>query len=161
MKKTTVDKTLDELRLIFAQHDLPEQLMSDNGPQFIAHEFKEFMIQNVIKHIRVAPYHPASNGAAERAVRLFKESFTKQVLESNSERSLKHRIADFLLRYISTPHGTAGLNPAELLMKRQLRIKLSLVKPDLTKLVNKSKNFRKFCLIILERMRTFFMLVMW
>jgi len=77
MKKTTIDKTLDELRLIFAQHGLPEQLVSDNGPQFIAHEFKEFSIQNSIKHIRVAPYHPASNGVAERAVRLFKESFTK------------------------------------------------------------------------------------
>ena len=122
MKNATVDKTLDELRLNFAQHGLPEQLVSDNGPQFIAHEFKEFIIQNGIKHIRVAPYHPASNGgAAERAVRLFKESFTKQVLESNSERSLKHRIADFLLRYRSTLYGTTGLSPAELLMKRQLR----------------------------------------
>ena len=66
-----------------------------------------------ITHIRVAPYHPASNGAAERAVRLSKESFTKQVIESNSERSLKHRIAYFLLRYRSTPHGTTGLSPHE------------------------------------------------
>ena len=117
MKNATVDKTLDELRLNFAQHGLPEQLVSDNGPQFIAHEFKEFIIQNGIKHIRVAPYHPASNEAVERAVRLFKVSFTKQVLESNSERSLKYRIADFLLRCRSTHHGTT----AELLMKRQLR----------------------------------------
>ena len=113
--------------------------MSDNGPQFIAHEFKEFMIQNGIKHIRVAPYYQASNVAAERAVRLFKESFTKQVLESNSERSLKYRIADFLLRCRSTHHGTT----AELLMKRQLRIRLNLVKPDLTKLVNKKQEFQK------------------
>ena len=106
------DKTLHQLRLIFAQRGL-----LDNGPQFIAHEFKEFVKKNGIKHIRVAPYHPASNGAVERAVRLFKVSFTKQVLESNSERSLKYRIADFLLRCRSTHHGTT----AELLMKRQLR----------------------------------------
>jgi len=138
MQKTTVDKTLDELRLIFAQDGLTEQLVSDNGPQFIAHEFKEFIIQNNIKHIRVVPYHPASNGGAtERAVRLFKESFTKQVLESNSERSMKHRIADFLLIYRSIPHSTTGLSSAELLMKRQLRIKLNLVKPVLTTLVKK------------------------
>jgi len=110
---------------------------------FIFHEFIEFMIQNGITHIRVVPYHPASNGAAERAVRLFKESLTKQVLENNSERSLKHRIADFLLRYRSTPHGTIGLSPAELLMKRQLRIRLNLVKPDLTKVVNKKQKFQK------------------
>ena len=51
MQKTTADKTLGELRLIFAQHRLPEQLASDNGTQFIAHEFKEFMIQNGIKQL--------------------------------------------------------------------------------------------------------------
>ena len=76
-------------------------------------------------------------------MRLFKESFTKQILESNSERSLKHKIADFLLRYRSTPHGTTGLSPAELLMKRQLGIRLNLVKPDLTKLINKKQEFQK------------------
>jgi len=38
-------------------------------------------------------------------MRIYNESFTKQVLEGNSERSVKHRIADFLLRYRSTPHG--------------------------------------------------------
>jgi len=117
--------------------------VSDNGPQFIAHEFKEFMIQNGIKHIRVAQYHLPSNGAVEIAVTLFKDIFTKQVLENNSERSLKHRIADFLLRYRGTPHDTTGLSPAELLMKRQLRITLNLFKPDLTKSVNKKQEFQK------------------
>jgi len=75
-------------------------------------------------------------------VRLFNEKFTKQVLESNSEHSLKHNIADFLLRYRNTPHGTTGLSPAELLMKRQLRMRLNLVKPYLTKLVNKKQEFQ-------------------
>jgi len=119
------------------------------------------MIQSSITHIRVVPYNPESNGAADRAVRLYNESFTKRVLESIRERSLKHIIADFLLRYRSTLYGTTGLSPAELLMKRQLRIRLNLVKPDLNKLVNRRKNFRKFSLIKLERMRELFMLVMW
>ncbi|PIK59837.1 hypothetical protein BSL78_03292 [Apostichopus japonicus] len=96
MSKTTVNRTIDELRMIFARHGLPEQLVSDNGPQFTSHEFGEFMRKDGIKHVLVAPYHPASNGAAERAVRLFKESFTKQVIEGNKERSLNHKIADFL-----------------------------------------------------------------
>ena len=34
---------MDELRLIFAQHGLPEEVVSDNGPQFISNEFSEFM----------------------------------------------------------------------------------------------------------------------
>ena len=55
---------MDELRLIFANHGLPEELVSDNGPQLASSEFALFMKQNGIKHTLVPPYHPASNGAA-------------------------------------------------------------------------------------------------
>ena len=61
---------MDELRLIFAQHGLPEEGVSDNGPQFISNEFFEFMSKNGVKHTLVPPYHSQSNGAAERSVRL-------------------------------------------------------------------------------------------
>ena len=78
-------------------------------------------------------YHLQSNGAAERSVRMVKEALLKQVLESNKARPMEHRLADFLLRYRTTPHSTMDATTAELLMKRRLRIRsrLSLVKPDL------------------------------
>ena len=63
MTSTTATKTIQELRLIFARWGLPEQLISDNGPQFVSEEFAEFSRTNGIKNIRVAPYHPSSNGA--------------------------------------------------------------------------------------------------
>ena len=62
MKETTAAKTLDVLRVMFSAHGLPEQLVTDNGPQFVAEEFATFAKLNGIKHIRCAPYHPASNG---------------------------------------------------------------------------------------------------
>ncbi len=130
-------QAIDELRLMFAQHGLPEQLVSHNGPQFTSGAFKEFTSKNGIKHILVAPNHPASNGAAERAVRVVKESFTKQVLQGNEARSLKHRMANFLLRYRNTPHSTTGVSPAELMVKRQLRMRFSLVRPQIQKEVEK------------------------
>ena len=40
MTSTTTTRTIEELRKIFATHRLPEQVVSDNGPQFIAEEFK-------------------------------------------------------------------------------------------------------------------------
>ena len=39
----------------------------------------------------------------------------KQVLESNRARPMEHRLADFLLRYRTTPHSTMGATTAELL----------------------------------------------
>ena len=116
---------------IFAQHGLPEEVVSGNEPQFTSNEFAEFMGKNGIKHTLVPPYHPQSNGAAERSVRVVKEALVKQVLEGNRARPMEHRLADFLLRYRTTPHSTTGATPAELLMKRRLRSRLSLVKPDL------------------------------
>ena len=52
-------------QLIFAQHSLPEEVVSDNGPQFPSNKFAEFTSKNRIKHTLVPPYHPQSNGAAE------------------------------------------------------------------------------------------------
>ena len=47
---------------MFARNGLPEQLVSDNGPQFTSTEFADFMKGN---HILSAPHHPASNGLTD------------------------------------------------------------------------------------------------
>ena len=66
MASTSTESTIAELRKLFASYGLPQQVVSDNGPQFTAYEFQTFLRQNGVKHIRSAPYHPASNGQAER-----------------------------------------------------------------------------------------------
>jgi len=73
MYSITAQKTITELRKLFAACGLSEQLVSDNGPQFVSDEFATFMKMNGIKHICCAPYHPSSNGAAERFVQTFKK----------------------------------------------------------------------------------------
>ena len=72
-----------------------------------------------------------------------KEALVKQVLEGNRARPMEHRVADFLLRYRKTPHSTKGATPAELLMKRRLRTRLSLVKPDLTQEIENKQSKQK------------------
>ena len=56
---------------------------------------------------------------------------------------MKHRLADFLLRYHTTPHSTTGATPAELLMRRLLRTRQSLVKPDLVQVVESKQSTQK------------------
>jgi len=86
------------------------------------------MKQNGIKHIRTAPYHPASNGEAERFVQTFKQSLRAS---KSDEGTSNEKLSRFLLRYRNTPHSTTGVTPAELFMKRPLRTRLDLLKPCL------------------------------
>lgn len=72
MPSTTAGRTIMDFRRLFAAYGLPEQLVIDNGPQFISQEFSLFMRMNGVKHIGCTPYHPSSNGAAERFVQTFK-----------------------------------------------------------------------------------------
>ena len=52
-----------------AKEQFPEarpRIISDNGPQFIARDFKEFIRISGMTHVRTAPYYPQSNGKLER-----------------------------------------------------------------------------------------------
>jgi transposase InsO family protein len=42
------------------------RIITDNGPQFIARDFKEFIRLTGITHVRTSPYYPQSNGKLER-----------------------------------------------------------------------------------------------
>ena len=57
--------------------------------------------------------------------------------------SMKHRLSSFLLRYRTTPHSTTGISPAELMVKRRLRTRLNLVKPNLAQAVESKQEKQK------------------
>ena len=61
----TSKATIQQLRKIFTVQVLPEQIITDNGPQFISEEFKNFCQLREIQYTTTAPYHPDSNGEAE------------------------------------------------------------------------------------------------
>lgn len=58
-----------EIVLQRARESYPEEkprVISDNGPQFIARDFKEFIRISGMSHVRTSPYYPQSNGKIER-----------------------------------------------------------------------------------------------
>ena len=132
MSSTTSLKTSEVLRSLFSRYGIPEELVSDNGPQLAAEEFTKFMRQNGIKFTRVPPYHPASNGVAERSVQTVKVALTKQMLDGKaSTLTLEHQLANFLILNRSTPHTVTGQSPAELFLGWQIRNCFTLLKPNL------------------------------
>ena len=140
MSSTTANKTITKLWETFARYGLPEQLISDNGPQFVSEELEAFLCVNGVKHIRSSPYHPASNGAAEWLVQT-----VKQALEAGHKDGvqLEETLATFLLRYQATPHATTGVPPSTLLMGRTLCTRLDLIKPDVGRRVREQQAHQK------------------
>jgi transposase InsO family protein len=59
------------------------RIVSDNGPQFVAKDFKEFIRLTGMTHVRTSPYYPQSNGKLERWHRSFKTEGWRPGLASN------------------------------------------------------------------------------
>ena len=139
MSTTTAAATIEQLRVMFARWGIPETIVSDNGPQFVAQEFKQFCKLNGVKQVLVAPYHPSSNGLAERAVKTIKEGIRKM-----SEGSLLDKVSRFLFHYRLTPQSTTGKAPAELMMGCRIpRSRLDLVQPCLQERVHTKQQKQK------------------
>ena len=123
---STSKETIEKLRHSFSTHGIPLVIVSDNGSSFVSEEFKKFCVVNGIKHVTSAPYHPATNGLAERSVRTFKEVLKKWKGDGDS---VATKVERFLFSYRNTPHSATGISPAQILLKRRPRIHLSAIKP--------------------------------
>ncbi|KHJ97275.1 integrase core domain protein [Oesophagostomum dentatum] len=66
MSSSSTAVTLRGLRILFAPFGNPGVIVSDNGPQFTATEFQQFCMKQGIACVRSPPFHPQSNGQAER-----------------------------------------------------------------------------------------------
>ena len=62
------------------------RIISDNGPQFIAKDFKEFIRVSGMTHVRTSPYYPQSNGKIERWHKSLKRGCTRPGTHFRSER---------------------------------------------------------------------------
>ena len=105
------------LKSIFARHGIPDQLISDNGPQFASNTFAKFAEEYEFTHVTTSPRYPQANGEVERAVQTVK-SLLKKAQDPHKA----------LMAYHTTPLES-GLSPAELLMGRKIRTRIPIL-PD-------------------------------
>lgn len=128
MSDITSDTIIRAFKEYICTWGIPNKLVTDNGPSFCSETFKEFVANYNIEHIKTAPYHPASNGAAENAVKIFKKKFKALRLAGFS----KHEaLVKFLFYHRATPSSTTNCSPAELQIGRRFRTKLDLIKPEI------------------------------
>lgn len=108
MEETTTDHTLREIGITFERWQIPLQVVTDDGLQFTSQQFEQFMKVDNCKHMMTSPYHLATNGLAER----FVQSLMQAIRASWKEKSLAHRMANFLMHYRDAQLATTEASPS-------------------------------------------------
>ncbi len=99
------------------------RIITDNGPQFVARDFKDFIRLWQTTHVFCSPHYPQSNGKLERYHRTLKE----QAIRPKTPLSLadaKRVVTDFIDHYNTVRlHSAIGyITPADRLATRQNQI---------------------------------------
>jgi putative transposase len=90
-----------ECILEWAKELYPEarpRIISDNGPQFVAKDFKEFIRVSGMSHVRISPYYPQSNGKIERWHQTLKGDALRPAQPATLEEA-QHLVARFVDHY--------------------------------------------------------------
>ena len=124
----------------FARYGIPEKVITDNGPQFIAQAYEDFAKQWGFHHVTSSPYHSQSNGKAESAVNIAK-SLLKKVTKDNKDVNLA------ILSWRNTPTEGGQYSPVQKLHSRRTRTQLptsnKLLKPKVARGVVDEINRRR------------------
>ncbi len=138
-KDSTTDKVITALSNMFARWGNPLQVTSDNGPQFASDKFKLYAERCGFTHTTSSPHYHQGNGEAERAVQT-----VKKFLEQEDP---VHALAV----YRATPIYSTGYSPAEMLMGRQPRTGLPMLRrnqemkvPDARNIVHKDQAYKEY-----------------
>lgn len=121
MREQDVEIILQRAREKYPQ--AKPRLISDNGPQFIARDFKEFIRQAGMQHVRTSPYYPQSNGKLERYHQSLKAECLRPGTPLSSEDA--RRLVGRYVEYYNTErlHSALGyVTPKDLLEGRQQEI---------------------------------------
>jgi putative transposase len=119
MQEYDVQLTIERALNIFP--DVTPRIISDNGTQFVAKDFAEFMKLKGLQHVRTSIAHPQSNGKLER----FHGTISSECLRKESFLDLddaRRRIAEYILFYNTKRLHSAinFLTPHEVLTGRML-----------------------------------------
>lgn len=118
MKEADVEQIIQKARE--CHPGVMPRIISDNGPQFLARDFKEFIRISGMTHVRTSPYYPQSNGKIERFHRTLKhDAIRKQTPLSKEDAD---RVVGRFIAYYNTErlHSALGyVSPHDVLAGRR------------------------------------------
>jgi transposase InsO family protein len=116
---TTSLSIIKWLEEVFARYGNPDELVSDNGPQFVSHEFQYFLKSRNVKHHRASVYTPQQNGLVEVFNRFLKHGIQAFY---GAHTSWDQGILELLAHYRATAPSANKESPCELMFGRKMRL---------------------------------------
>lgn len=130
LKSSNGLQVIEQVESFFAYFGIAEEVVSDNGPPFNSELFDTFLSVNGVKVSKSPPYHPQSNGLAERGVRTVKDCLKKYLFDEKCKPlSLSRKINRFLISYRNTPCTVTNRTPSSLLYAYTPRTLTNLINP--------------------------------
>ena len=118
----TTQTVCSKLDSILAREGLPNEIVTDNGSQFVSTEFEAYLSSRGIKHIRTLPYHLQANGL-ERFNRVLMQTLQ---IATQQQTPWETAVRDLLTAYLAMPLATTGKSPSELLHNQQMATMLNI-----------------------------------
>jgi len=103
---------------IFVRFGLPRELVTDGGPPFNSHGFKDTLQKYQIWHKMTTLYHPQANGQVESTNKVIEVILTKTIKENR--RDWFQRLPEALWAYRTTWRNTTGFSPYELVFGKNV-----------------------------------------
>ncbi len=121
IKETDVEIIIERAREMFP--GAAPRIISDNGPQFVAREFKQYIRLCGMSHVRTSPFYPQSNGKLERYHRTLKSCCIRPRTPLSLEEA-RRIVAEFVEHYNTLRlHGAIGyVTPEDKLCGRETAI---------------------------------------
>jgi transposase InsO family protein len=110
LKKQSAKAAIEMVKSIILQFGVPEEITTDNGPEFDSYKFINFLKINLIQHNRTSPYHPQSNGLVERFHQTL-ISAVRKLVSPNSQDKWDEVLEQALFGYRVSKNGTLGKSP--------------------------------------------------
>ena len=154
LRDHTAQSVAQALASVFSRFGFPQEVLSDQGTDFMSALMQIFLNDFGINHIRTSPYRPQTNGACERfngTMKTMLRSFTEQFPDS-----WDLALPWILFAYREVPVETLGCSPFDLLFGRSVAGPTSLLKNTWlheTDLGGAKQNVVEFILSTRERLR--------
>ena len=134
LKKITTEAVAEALLDIYSTVGIPEEVLTDQGTQFMSECMQEVSRLLSIKGLTSTPYHPICNGLVEKWNGTLK-SMIKRLCQDQPKQW--HRLINpVLFAYREVPQESTGFSPFQLLYGRSVRGPGTILKELWTKEVN-------------------------